>query len=171
MKIVFTVLIFLLVTILLSCQKSVSNQLTKQELEVYKTILGDKPKEIVVIDVKSVGVFGEIETGGLKEILVGLQNDTFDNFVKVNSVPPKIEGDIQANFNYPLVNGIDFNNDNLEHVRYYVFSRAGFSRDGRQAVVMFNSACLPLCGRGAYYLLEYKNEVWEVMQESEFYRS
>ncbi len=82
MKTIITTLIIIFIGINLCCQTKKTNQLTTQELEVYKTILGDKPKEIVVIDESTVGVFGEISTGGLKKILSGLQNDTFDNFVK-----------------------------------------------------------------------------------------
>jgi hypothetical protein len=171
MKVLLAILIFLLICVGANCKTTIDARINHKELEVYKTLLGDKPKEIVVIQSGSfLEVFG-IDRDALKEILKELRNDTFDNFVKLNSVPPKIEDDVKANFNYPLVNGIDFNKDNLEHTRYYVFSRVGFSRDGKQAVVRFSHVCHPLCSKGAYYLLENKNGVWEIVQESVYVQS
>ena len=153
------------------CQTKETNQPTAQELEIYKTILGEKPKELVVIDESRVGIFGEISTGKLKEILSGLQNDTFDNFVKTNASPPSIADSVQSTFDYPLINKVDFEKKNLKPSRYYVFSRVGFSNDGKQAVVMFVDECSPLCAKGAYFLLKDKNGFWEIEKESEVGRS
>ncbi len=91
-------------------RKNKNNRLTTQELEVYKTIFGEKPKEIVVIDESTVGIFGEISAGGLKKILSGLQNDTFDNFVKMNATPSSIAGSVQPTFDYPLMSKAEFEN-------------------------------------------------------------
>lgn len=170
-QIVITILIFFLVGIGLSCQTDKTSQLTAQELKIYKIILGEKPKEIVVINESMVGVFGEISTGELKEILEGLQNDTFDNFAKVNSTPTIVKNSTQAAFDYPLVTKVDFERKNLDSSRYYVFSRVGFSNDGKQAVVMFVDVCNPLCSKGNYFLLSNKNGFWEISQESESWKS
>jgi len=170
-QIVTIILIFFLIGISLSCQTKQPNQLTAQELEVYKTILGNKPKEIVVINESMVGVFGEISTGKLKEILEGLQNDTFDNFAKVNSTPTSIEDSTQATFDYPLVNEVDFEKKNLALSSHYVFSRVGFSNNGKQAVVMFADVRNPLGAKGTYFLLTKKSGFWEIKQESEIWRS
>ncbi|HLM01400.1 MAG TPA: hypothetical protein VK400_10140 [Pyrinomonadaceae bacterium] len=166
MKILFAILIFLLIGV--SCQTKQINQLTKQELEVYKSILGEKPKEIVVIDESRVGVFGEISTGGLKKILTGLQSDTFENFVKMNATQTEINDKVRSSFDYPLIIRKDFEEKNIGH---YVFSRVGFSKDGKQAVVMFMDIRNPLGMKGAYFLLENKNGIWEITQESESWKS
>ena len=171
MKAIFTILISLLIGISLSCQTNENNQLTTQELEVYKTILGDRPKEIVVIDESGVGVFGEISTGGLKEILSGLQNDTFDNFVKINITPTSIADSVQTSFDYPLMTKVDFEKKNLAFSSHYVFSRVGFSSNGKQAVVMFADVKNPLGAKGTYFLLMKKDGFWEIEQESEIWRS
>jgi len=171
MKTIITTLIIIFIGINLCCQTKKTNQLTTQELEVYKTILGDKPKEIVVIDESVVGVFGEISTGGLKKILSGLQNDTFDNFVKINATPSSIADSVQVTFGYPLVSKVDFEKQNLKPSRYYLFTRVGFSDDRKQAVVIFIDVCEPLCTKGAYFLLTNKNGLWEVAEESESWRS
>ena len=160
-----------LIGVSLSCQKPETNQLTAQELKIYKIILGDKPKEIVVLDESIVGVFGEISTGKLKEILKGLQNDTFDNFAKVNSKAIDIENGFTAPFDYELLDKAEFEKKNLNLSGYYVFSRVGFSNDGKQAVVMFNYVCTALCSDGAYYLLQNKGETWEIIQKSESWKS
>lgn len=170
-KVIFAILIFLSVGSGNSCQTKETNQLTTQELEVYKTILSGKSKEIVVIDETKVDVMGEISTGVLKETLRGLQNDTFDNFVKVNSTPSNIEDSIQTAFDYPIISKADFEKKNLEPSRYYVFSRVGFSNDRKQAVVIFIDVCEPLCSKGTYYLLTKQNGFWEITQESVFMRS
>ncbi len=171
MKIQFTILISLFIIFCSTCQTKQLNQLTAQELEVYKTILGNKPKEIIVINESLVGVFGEISTGKLKEILEGLQSDTFDNFAKVNSTPTNIEDSTQATFNYPLVNKVDFERKNLDSSRHYVFSRVGFSNDGKQAVVIFVDVCEPFCTKGNYFLLVNKNGNWQVVEESDSWKS
>lgn len=171
MKIIFTILVFFIIVIGLNCKTEIDTRINQKELEIYKLLLGDKPKELVVIRSDSGFEALGVTKDAFKEILKGLQSDTFDDFVKVNSVPPKLEDDVRANFNYPIVNETDFNNDNLEQVRYYVFSRVGFSRNGKQALVRFSDVCHPLCGRGAYYLLENKNGSWEIVQESEYIRS
>jgi hypothetical protein len=170
-QIALIILIFFLFGIGLSCQTDKTTQLTAQELKIYKIILGEKPKEIVVIDESMVGVFGEISTGKLKEILEGLQDDTFDNFANVNSTTISIGDSTQTTFDYPLVSKVDFERKNLQLNRYYVFSRVGFSNDGKQAVVIFVDNRNPLGAKGAYFLLVNKNGIWEIIQESESWRS
>ncbi len=154
----------------LSCGTAQSKQLTMQELEVYRILLTDKPKEIVVIDETIVGVFGEIESGGLKEILKGLQNDTFEDFVKANSTLPIIDDNLKTAFKYHITTKIDFEKEKKPS-RYYLFSRVGFSNNGKQAVVIFNQACLALCGKGSYILLNKTNGVWEIAEESITWKS
>ncbi len=171
MKALFATIILVLTVIGLSCQKNKTNQLTARELKIYKTILEDKSKEIVVIDESIVGVFGEISIGKLKEILKGLQNDTFDNFAKVNSKATNAENEFVAPFDYEILNKAEFEKKNLNLSRYYVFSRVGFSDDGKQAVVMFNYVCTALCSEGAYYLLQSNGENWEIVQKSESWKS
>jgi hypothetical protein len=171
MKALFATIILVLIGVSLSCQKPETNQLTSQELKIYKTILGDKPKEIVVIDESMVGVFGEISTGKLKEILKGLQNDTSDNFAKANSKAINVENGFTAPFDYEMLSKTEFEKKNLNLSRYYVFSRVGFSDDGKQAVVMFNYVCTALCSDGAYYLLQNNGENWEIVQKSESWKS
>jgi hypothetical protein len=169
-QIITIILIFFLAGIGLSCQTNTVNQLTEQELKICKIILGEKPKEFVVIDESIVGVFGEINTGKLKEILKGLRNDTFDNFANINSTSTGIEDSIQTAFDYPLINKADFEKRDLKPSRYYVFSRVGFSNDGKQAVIMFIEV-YPLSGKGIYFLLKNNNGFWEVEKESEVWRS
>jgi len=171
MKAIFIILIFLLIGIGWSCQTNETNQLTTQELEVYKFILGEKPKEIVVIDESTVGIFGEISTGGLKEILSGLQNDAFDSFVKINATSSSIADSVQTSFDYPLMTKADFEKKNLALSSHYVFSRVGFSSNEKQAVVMFADVSNPLGAKGTYFLLTKKSGFWEIEQESEIWRS
>lgn len=97
------------------------NQLSKEELEIYNFFLKDKPKEIVVIDGSIIGGFGEIETGALKEILKGLQDDTFDNLVKMNAVPTKIKDYSTSNFDYTILDREEFEKRRLKLVVTTVF--------------------------------------------------
>jgi hypothetical protein len=170
-KVILTTLIIIFGGVSLCCQTRETNQLTTQELEVYKTILGEKPKETVVIDVSGVGIYGEISTDGLKKILSGLQNDTFDNFAKVNANSLSITNIVQTSFDYPLINKVDIEKNNLRLSGYYVFSRVGFSNDEKQAVVMFADVRSPLGAKGIYFLLTKKRGFWEIQQESEIWRS
>ena len=169
MKVIFTIL-FLLIGFSLRCQTNKINQLTKAELDVYKTLLAEKPNEIVVIDETKVGLFGEIKNGGLKEILKGLQNDTFDSFVKINSTPPFIDDNFKADFNFQVINKVEFEKT-LKPSNHYVFSRVGFSHDGKQAAVIFNQVCSALCGKGSYILLTNNDKGWEITEESISWKS
>ncbi len=133
--------------------------------------MGEKPRENIVIDESRIGVFGEIDNGRLKDILKGLQNDTFNNFVKVNSIPINLEDGTTSPFDFPIFNKTDFEKKNLKSNRYYVFSRVGFSDDGKQAVVIFVDVCEPLCTKGNYFLLVNKNGNWQVVEESDSWKS
>lgn len=160
-----------LVGICSNCQETQTNQLTEQELKIYKTVLGNKSKEVVVIDESRVDVFGEIGTGGLMKIFPALQKDTFDNFAQINSKPTKMEDIVAPDFEYLISNRTEFEKHANKVSRYFVFSRVGFSNDGMQAVVMFSFDCVPLCSEGAYYLLINSNEKWEIVQKSDSWKS
>jgi hypothetical protein len=155
----------------LGCRTNEASQLIEQELAVYKTILKEKPKELVVIDESRVGVFGEISTGGLKGILKGLQDDTFENFAMVNKTQTGIDDKVRSGFDFPLMSKTEFEGKDLKQGGYYVFSRVGFSNDGKQAVVMFIDIGNPLGIKGTYFFLENKTGIREITQESESWRS
>jgi hypothetical protein len=171
MKVKFAIIIFLMVGVSLSCQINEDNYLSVQEIKVYKKLLNGKPKMMVVIDESRVGIFGEISTGGLKEILKGLQDYTFKNLAKRNSNPTEIDFTINSNFDYQILSREELTKNEEKLYRYYVFSRVGFSSNGSQAIVMFTEVCEPLCSKGAYYLLSKKNGVWEIEEKSESWRS
>ncbi|MEK7722947.1 MAG: hypothetical protein AAB336_01235 [Acidobacteriota bacterium] len=170
MKVLRLILILFVVGICLSCQTNSTNEAI-EELEVYKILLTNKPKEIVVINQTIVGVFGEIETGGLKHILKGLQDDTFESLAKRNLSSTDITFHSNLGFDYQILSQKDFETKKEKLIRYYLFSRVGFSNDGKQAVVRFDEVCHPLCSKGAYYLLSKKKGFWQVEEESEYWRS
>ncbi|CAN5623256.1 hypothetical protein BH24ACI2_BH24ACI2_15560 [soil metagenome] len=170
-KILFTTLITIFVGISLGCQTTETNHLTKQEYAVYMTVLSEKPENFVVVDETMVDIFGEVSTGYLKELFKELHIETFDNFVLKNKKSSTIEKSFPTKNGYPIISKDDFNKKHSESSRYYVFSRVGFSEDGKQALVLFSDACSPLCGKGVYYLLTNRNGVWEIEKESETWRS
>lgn len=171
MKAISLALIFLLAVSVFGCRENENARLSKQELDVFKVLLSEKTKRMVVVDSSSVNRFGEIDTGGLKKILNGLREDTFDNFVNVNSISTSIENDVRADFDYPLVSGAEFEKMDKSLDGYYLFSRVGFANDGTQAVVIFINVPNPLGIKGAYYLLTNKNGLWIVEEQSEPWRS
>lgn len=171
MKVILTTLIVIFVGLSLCCQTKEINQLTEQEYAVYMTVLSEKPENFIVIDVTPVDVFGEVSTGYLKELFKELHNETFDNFVMRNKKSPTIEKNFPIKNGYPIIGKDDFNKEHSEFSRHYVFSRVGFSEDGKQALVLFSDNCNPLCGKGAYYFLTNRDGVWKIEKESETWRS
>lgn len=155
----------------LACQTDKNIHLANEEAQIYKTLLANKPRQIVVNDETKIGMFGEIENGGLKEILTGLRNDTFESLAKRNLNSSEFHFASIEGFDYQILNRTEFDKFQEKPSRYYVFSRVGFSKDGKQAVVMFIQACDLLCSKGAYYLLSKENGTWLIDEESEMWRS
>lgn len=52
-------------------------------------------------------------------------------------------------------------------VGYLVFSRPGFTSDGKQAIVYVELVCGPTCGGGYYLQFERKATTWELVSEYE----
>ncbi len=167
MKIIFTALIIIFVGVSLCCQTKETNQLTEQEYAVYMTVLREKPENFIVVDETTVDKYGEVSTGYLKELFKELHIETFDNFVLKNKKSSTIEKNFPTKNGYPIISKDTFNKKHSESGRYYVFSRVGFSEDGKQALVLFSDACSPLCGKGAYYLLANRDGVWKIEKEEE----
>jgi len=171
MKVILITLITLFAGLNLSCQTKEINLITEQEYAVYIAVLAEKTENFIVVDVTLVDVFGEVSTGYLKEVFKELHNETFDNFVLKNKKSPTIETNFPTKNGYPVINKDDFNKNHSESGRYYAFSRVGFSKDGKQALVLFSDVCNALCGKGAYYLLTNRDGVWKIEKESETWRS
>jgi hypothetical protein len=87
MKIILAVLILMLNGLSLCCQPKDNNELSEQEYAVYPAIIGERPKNFIVIDETLADVFGEFSSGGLPELLPGVLSETIDNYSLRNRKP------------------------------------------------------------------------------------
>ncbi len=171
MKIIFVFLLFISIAAGTTCPRPPTEKLSERELEVYRALLGEKPKQIVVIGNASVEAFGLAEDDGLKKVLPGLQSDTLANYLEAIAAPVVTEDDNRSAFAFPIVTHAEFEAEASESFRFYYFSRVGFSADGRQAIVQFSQIAEPLGSKGAFYLLTKEADVWKIAYESESWHS
>lgn len=47
----------------------------------------------------------------------------------------------------------------------YTFSRAGFSKDGNEALVFVTFWCFSACGEGNYYIMKKENGEWKIVDD------
>jgi hypothetical protein len=173
-KLLIITLIIILSSLNLSCETSSLADITntvdepfdiiQEEYAVFKTLLREESKNYVVLNEPPDEAFG-ITTEFFKDLFEEIQTDTLSSYAERNRMPLMINKP-PFDFDFPVVNGKQFKNK-LEVVsRYYEFSRVGFSKDGKQALVYFANNCQPLCGKGAYYFLKKERNIWKA-KESE----
>lgn len=171
MKTILITLILMLAGGNLCCQTTDNNRLTEQEYAIYLVIIGDRPKNFIVVDETGVDVMGEVSSGKLPEIVIRVLPETIKDYAFKNRKPPTIASDFPFQDGYTVINKEEREKRIPEYGRHYVVSRVGFSGDGKQAFVRFVDSCAPLCGFGAFYLLTNQNGAWGIAVESEFFRS
>jgi|tagenome__1003787_1003787.scaffolds.fasta_scaffold20839665_2 hypothetical protein len=170
-RLIFISLFLFYILLAVGCQPKETNQLTEKEYSVYLTVIGKRPGNLIVVDESAVDRFGEVSSGKLSEILPGIFPDTIDDWVLENREPLIVPDDFPFKTGYKVVSA----GENIKSMpagsRSYVVSRAGFSKDGKQAIVRFYFDCGALCGDGAFYLLNNVDGIWRVEKESEHWKS
>ena len=136
------------------------------EYAVYMAVVRSKPPHPIVIN-STVDTFGELSSGALPELIPGIRSDTIESWVDRNEEAVSFPPDLPFEKGYEVV----ARSEVAEFASYYSFSRVGFSQDGQQAFVRFSFACAALCGEGAFYLLENKQGVWDIVHKSESWKS
>lgn len=168
-------LIFALLSLSLSCGNSNFSEsensidepfdIIREEYNVFNTLLqGEERENYVVLNEPPDEKFG-INAEFFKELFDDIQTDTLSNFVERNRIYLMINKP-PFDFEFLVVNGKEFKNKLKEESQYYEFSRVGFSKDGKQALVYFANICSPLCGNGTYFFLKKEGIIWKVAKES-----
>jgi len=170
MKMMFSIPVLMLMG-LVCCQPKEVNQLTEQEYAVYLAVIGERPKNFIVVDETTLDAFGEISSGKLPEIIPGILAETSDDYVQKNQKPPSIAENFPFEEGYRVIPRSEREKLIPEFDRHYVVSRVGFSKDGKQAFVRFYDNCSALCGDGAFYLLTNVSGRWEISTESEHWKT
>ena len=73
---------------------------------------------------------------------------------------------LEKDFRYELdgvMNWDLFQEKNPKTDSIYTFSRAGFSKDGNEALVFVTFWCFSACGEGNYYLMKKDNGEWRIV--------
>lgn len=166
MKIILAVLFLMLMVLGLCCQPKENNQLTEREYAVYLAVIGERPKNLIVVDEKVANVFGEISSGKLPDLVPGTLQETIDDYALKNLNPIAIPENFPFKDGYQVIRKDDRGKLISELDGHYLFSRVGFSKNGTQAFVYFTG------GRsGAFYLLSNNNGVWTIETKSESWKS
>jgi len=138
------------------------------EMEVFSRVLQSRQQisQFIVIDESIGGIFWELEDNNLTKIIPALQQDTFENFIWQKRPPIR-----PVTFPYEdelaVISRSEVATSFPKAHRYPIFSRVGFSHDGRQALVYYIDNCRALCGYGAYFLLVKTSEGWRIQEESQ----
>lgn len=138
-----------------------------EEMEVFERVLQSRgqPSQFIVIDETIGGVMGELENNNLVSIIRSLQQETFDNFLWQKRQPIRpITFPYEDELVVIRLSQVATSFPNAH--RYPIFSRVGFSDDGRQALVYYIDNC-PLCSYGGYFLLFRTSEGWGIQEESQ----
>jgi hypothetical protein len=167
MKIIGAVLVLMLIGLALCCQTKENNQLTEQEYAVYLTVVGDRPKNFIVVHEDVDDVFGAFSSGKVPELVPGILPETIDDYVVKNPTPLTIAEDFPFKDGFKVIRREEVRKYISEYDRFYSVSRVGFSKNGKQAFVLFNDVCSPLCGEGAFYLLTKNTGLWIIEKKSE----
>jgi hypothetical protein len=171
MKIIVAVIISMLFGLALCCSTQENNQLSEQEYAVYLTVVGERPENFIVVDETVVDMFGEVSSGKLPDLFPGILQETIDDYALKNRKPSIIPDDFPFKVGHKVISREENVKLMSEYNRHYVGSRVGFSKDGKQAFVLFHDFCEPLCSEGAFYLLSNKNGVWMIETKSESWKS
>jgi hypothetical protein len=76
--------------------------------------------------------------------------------------------ELKKNFGYKYDGEMDWEKFYITYPKtkaIFTFSRAGFSKDGNQALVFVTFWCRYVCGEGNFYLLKKENSEWKVVSE------
>lgn len=152
--------------LLTGCPTPRHHGLTRDEYTVFLAVLKFKPPYPIAVN-STIDTFGEVSSGQLPELIPGIRSDTIADWIARNEEPVDLPQNLSFEKGYEVLerSGI------TDSARYYSFSRVGFSRDGQQAFVRFMFVCAPLCSEGAFYLLENKQGVWEILFKSESWKT
>jgi hypothetical protein len=180
------VLSFLLIPITMACSLFIpahqpsQADIEKEEQAVYAFFVNEEGTTLILQNT-STGIADEYprETiNNLKNSLPGISKSTIDSYVERNTQPSQLSPTMDIGTDYILLS-----QDELTKISsqpnwnellvekypgsngYLIFSRVGFNRTLDQAVLYVGQVAGPLMGSGSYYLLEKRNDEWEIKKE------
>jgi hypothetical protein len=145
------------------------SEISKEEYVIFKVLLKDERKSLVVFDNTHDETFG-VDQDFFKKEFPDIQFDTLENYIERNRKPPMMT-EPPIGFDFQVVNKTDVKQRLERESQYYEFSRVGFSKDRQQALVYFEDNCKAQCGKGSYYILKKEGNSWKVAKESEAWMS
>jgi hypothetical protein len=152
--------------LLTACQSQAGGGLSMNEYTLYLAVVRSRPPHPIVIH-STVDTFGEVSSGKLSELIPGIRSDTIADWIARNEEPVDLPKNPSFQKGYEVVERSEV----AESASFYSFSRVGFSKDGQQAFLRFTFVCPALCSEGAFYLLENKQGVWEIVFKSESWKT
>jgi hypothetical protein len=149
---------------------------------VYATLLKDYPGTTAVLREDTSGdTFTQDEQearGYIKSNFPNISDETVNAYLARNAAPTKLPADMDLGVSYTLLTTPEFleitgksNWGEVLKERYpgsegvTAFSRVGFNSAHTQALVYVTRVLAPLIGEGGYYLLEYDQGKWEIIDQ------
>ena len=154
------------------------SEVSSDEYEVYIAVLKEKSqkKKFVVSD-KTIqkDSIGEAFSGENESVQ---KSEAIKSFQQRNVISHKLETKFPTDIDYKIIKQKEINEyfknektwdafykDFPESDGLYDFSRVGFSRDRKEALIYVSHSCGGKCGTGRYYYLTKESGTWEIVEE------
>ncbi len=169
---VFATMVILLVLLCnVGCSKSGETQLTEEEIAIFVQLARSVMSKHIVLSNDSLTAYGVTRVEDVRSVLPTAPEAAIADFLTKNIENLVIENDVEISDGFVLLASNDREPRLSGLHRYNAFSRVGFDETRESAVVYYLSACNPLCGEDAFYLLKKSNGKWGIAAESEKRRS
>jgi len=148
-----------------------SNTITEDEYAVFLAVLKNGSEYPIIIDGKARAGKGPLNYESLHNHFKGLKSDAIRNLELQNAKPYSTEIKVRSRKGFPLVAQERWLDREYEYDNFYLFSRVGFSEDGKQAIVFLETRCQPLCAGSTVHFLTHENKTWTLQKDWIFWIS
>lgn len=171
--------IFAVIPLLLTitcCNNSRSDRadnqsLYKEEIAIYMELARSKPSREIVISGTAIESIGITSPEHVQALLPFATESVSVDFLSKNVENLILQEDVSIGDDFVLLSSKDLDERLSRLNSFNTFSRVGFDSNRRTAIVWHYYTCGVLCGQGGLYLLEYRGEKWEIVAESDNFRS
>ena len=154
-----------------ACDSNKTFDLTKQETEVYLTLLKNSKSKEIVVDSQLFRELGIEDYEQLNIIIEEASTETSKDFFLKNAGKWSFETDTDTKGGYVLIGSLGREERLSQLSSYNLVSRVGFNSKEDEAIVFYYYVCKALCSHGGFYLLNRIEGKWVVVAQSELIRS
>lgn len=165
---VMAIALFLLVC----CVDLRDDQLHADEIAFYMELARSRPSREIVISCDAINAIGMTSPEHVRSLIPAASEAVSIDFLAKNQkdlILRKEDVPLEDGF---ILMGSNNLTERLSRLgRWNSFSRVGFDRTRKTAIVWYSDVCVALCGEAGLYLLEHNGEKWLIVAESEKIKS